>query len=200
MKHRPAFMNTVPGEHVLWRCFMLALLCTFLLIIAILAGGCSGDTGYLPDNEDNNMLTGGEDVHEAETGGDNEAAAFLGKTYAETEAYFGEGGEKGTWQGSHYLYYEDEGIVFYFYRPDASAQVIAIDLLQNSTLDLGGVQVGDTITEIKNILGQPASEGPDEHDGSGYVIAYNIDGVIIYFSADTLAGATTKAMIKPELD
>ncbi|NLZ93241.1 MAG: hypothetical protein GX922_04380 [Firmicutes bacterium] len=84
-----------------------------------------------------------------------------------------------------------EGVEIYFFN-----RKIADQIFFKEGQKLLGVNVSDTFDQIKAILGEPESCGPDPYFPDVYTMTYYFDNICVEFYAKSLNGKTVSALAK----
>jgi len=127
---------------------------------------------------------------------------FLGRDFREIKDNMGEPVQEGysSWYGPHHylLYSKDDGNIR-FCSPEGARPREAVSLIAGRGVEVLGVRVGMTFTEIEQLLGQP-DYGPEPRSDKLYYIDYFLfDGQLyVSFSAGAPDGPTSDVFIKKQ--
>ncbi len=120
--------------------------------------------------------------------------AYFGQTMEAIKAELGEPDEQDYVAGSEFFFYEKERIYLFFWAvPDGETMVRGINLLEGKAV--AGVQIGNSVGQIKKVLGEPYHQGYSEFDNT-YDLIYNYDQFRLFFNADSEDGPTRSVLIK----
>lgn len=118
----------------------------------------------------------------------------IGSTSQEVIAELKEPGDKGAFEGSYYLMYDD----ITFFTDEKTSLVTAIAIRGNRKM--GRVSVGMLPSEVKNILGKPISEGENQdQEIGGWSTTYRFGDRTLIFYSDKSDSVITTIFEKLEL-